>query len=99
MSSADAWTAVVDEENTVFHASLDHAKGLDPSRSRCVLAIDVAMLTKATGGHSVVLRSPVTEAADGSVNLSVWTWAGVRGVNVPKPKFERTYFGAVIGFI
>lgn len=90
---------MVNEEYTVFHAPLDHGKGLDPFRARCVLAIDVAMLTKDTGGHSVLLRSPVTEAADSSVNLRVWTWAELRAVNVPKPKFEQTYFGAVIGFI
>lgn len=99
MSSAAAWTAVVNEENTLFPASLDHAKGLDPTRSRCVLAIDVALLTKDTGGHSVVLRSPVTESADGSVNMRLWTWAGVRAVTASKSKFEKCYFGAVIGFV
>lgn len=100
MRSAGAWAAVVDEENEVFHSSLDHAKGLDPSRSRCVLSINSSILTKDPGGHSVVLRSPVTDdAADGSVSLKVWTWASVRTINATRSKFERAYFGAVIGFL
>jgi hypothetical protein len=99
MSSSGAWARVVNEENMVLHASLDHAKGLDPSRSRCLLTINVAMLVKDTGAHSVVLRSPVTQAVDGSVDLRVWTWGGVRAVHVSKSDFERWYFGAVIGFL
>jgi hypothetical protein len=98
LRDAGAWISVVDLANVLLSASLDEAKQLDPSRSRCLLNIDVGMLVNDSGRHTVVLRSPVTQGPDGNVHLKVWSWAGLRDVNVTKDKFEDTYFGANVAF-
>jgi peptidoglycan hydrolase-like protein with peptidoglycan-binding domain len=97
LRNAGAWTSVVDASNVLLTASLQEALALDPSRSRCLLNIDVGMLLSDTGRHTVVLRSSVT-AADGSVTLKVWSWAGLRNVTVTQQKFEDTYYGANVAF-
>ena len=56
------------------------------------------MLLSDTGRHSVVLRSPIAQTADGFVTLKVWSWAGLRDVRVTTAKFEDTYFGANVAF-
>ena len=97
LRNAGAWVSVVDLSNVLLTASLDEAKRLEPIRSRCLLNIDVGMLVNDTGRHTVVLRSPITETG-GFVTLKVWSWAGLRDVNITKQKFEDTYFGANVAF-
>jgi len=100
LRNAGAWTAVVEDANVLLTASLDQAKQLNPLTSRCLLNIDVAMLMNDTGRHTVVLRSPMSQTADGRVlTFKVWTWAGIREVNVARSKFESNYYGANVAFI
>ena len=100
LRNAGAWTAVVEDANVLLTASLDQAKLLNPLTSRCLLNIDVAMLMNDTGRHTVVLRSPISQTADGRVlTFKVWTWAGIREVNVARSKFESNYYGANVAFI
>jgi hypothetical protein len=98
LRNAGAWSAVVDRANVLLSASLDEAKRLEPLRSRCLLNIDVGMLTNDSGRHTVVLRSPVTEAG-GTVTLKVWSWAGIRDVRISKARFEDAYYGANVAFL
>ena len=97
LRNAGAWSAVVDRANVLLSASLDEAKLLDPLRSRCLLNIDVGMLTSDSGRHTVVLRSLVTESG-GMVTLKVWSWAGLTDVRISKAKFEDTYYGPNVAF-
>ena len=97
LRNAGAWLSVVDLSNVLLTASVDQAKLLDPSRSRCLLNIDVGLLVNDSGRHTVVLRSPIAEGG-GFVTLKVWSWAGLRDVRVTKEKFEDTYFGANVAF-
>ncbi len=99
LRNASAWVSVVDVSNVRLTASLEEAKRLEPIRSRCLLNIDVGMLLNDTGRHTVVLRSPIVQAADGFVTLKVWSWAGLRDLRVTKEKFEDTYFGANVAFV
>jgi peptidoglycan hydrolase-like protein with peptidoglycan-binding domain len=98
LRNAGAWVSVVDDTNVLLSASVEEAKHLDPTRSRSFLNIDVGMLNKDSGRHTVVLRSPISEAADGTVTLKVWSWAGLRDVRIPKEKFKDTYYGANVAF-
>jgi len=99
LRNAGAWNAVVDEANVLLSASADEAAQLDPARSRCLLNIDAAMLQPDAGRHTVVLRSPVVQGANGLVSLRVWSWAGLRDVSISKDKFEKTYYGANVAFL
>lgn len=99
LRNAGAWVAVVEDANVMLTASLAEARRLDPARSRCLLNIDVGMLTDDSGRHTVVLRSPVSLGSDGFVSLKVWSWAGVRDVRIPTTRFENTYFGANVAFL
>ena len=98
LRNAGAWSSVVDDANVMLTASLDEARRLDPARSRCLLNIDVGMLVNDSGRHTVVLRSPVTQGADGMVALKVWSWAGIRSVSITRERFEDTYYGANIAY-
>jgi peptidoglycan hydrolase-like protein with peptidoglycan-binding domain len=98
LRNAGAWVSVIDLSNVLLTASLEEAKLLEPIRSRCLLNIDVGMLMNDTGRHTVVLRSPIAQGADGFVTLKVWSWAGLRDVRITKEKFEDTYFGANVAF-
>ena len=100
LRNAGAWNAVVEDTNLLLTASVDQAMKLQPLTSRCLLNIDVAMLVNDTGRHTVVLRSPITQTADGRViSLKVWSWAGILDVTVARSKFDNNYFGANIAFI
>jgi hypothetical protein len=98
LRSAGAWASVVDLDDVRLTASVVEAQRLDPSTSRCLLNIDVGMLLNDTGRHTVVLRSPIVQTGL-FVTLKLWTWAGIRDVNVTKHKFENTYFGANVAVI
>jgi peptidoglycan hydrolase-like protein with peptidoglycan-binding domain len=98
LRNAGAWISVVDAANVLLTASIDEAKLLDPTRSRCLLNIDVGMLVTDSGRHTAVLRSPITQGADGFVTLRVWSWAGLRDVRVTTAQFEDTYYGANVAF-
>jgi hypothetical protein len=98
LRNAGAWISVVDDANVLLSASVEEAKRLDPTRSRCLLNIDVGMLLPDSGRHTVVLRSPITQGADGFVTLRVWSWAGLRDVRITTEKFEDTYYGANVAF-
>jgi hypothetical protein len=98
LRSAGAWSGVVDESNELTRSSLEHAKNLEPDRSRCILDIDLDMLNK-SGRHSAVLRSPVIEASSGKIEFRLWTWAGIVPVSVPKEKFVKNYYGATKAFL
>lgn len=98
LRNAGAWVSVVDASNALLTASLEQAKQLDPTRSRCLLNIDVKMLRNDTDRHTVVLRSPIIETNDGFVTLKVWSWGGLQDVRVLKAKFEDTYYGANVAF-
>ncbi|MBX3331910.1 MAG: hypothetical protein KF722_16005 [Nitrospira sp.] len=100
LRNAGAWGGgVIRVSNDLLTATLEEAKRLEPIRSRCLLEIDVGMLNNSTGGHTVVLRSPITQTPDGVVTLKVWSWAGLRDVRVTKEKFEDTYHGANVAFL
>jgi peptidoglycan hydrolase-like protein with peptidoglycan-binding domain len=71
LRNAGAWISVVDDANVLLSASVEEAKRLDPTRSRCLLNIDVGMLVPDSGRHTVVLRSPIRQEADGFVTLRV----------------------------
>jgi len=77
---------------------LADAKGLDPSRSRCILAIDSSLINADPGGHTVVLRGPIIENSDMTVSLTLWTWTYVRPFLVARGAFEDMYDGAVVGY-
>jgi len=99
MRAAGAWLAVVNEESAILGTDLSQALALDVARTRCILTIDVSMIRPASSGrHSVVLRAPVTEAADGSIDFKVWTFARVEPVHVTRQVFDSTYFGSCNGF-
>lgn len=98
LRSAGAWSGVVDESNEMTRSSLEHAKKLEPDRSRCILDIDLDMLNK-SGRHSAVLRSPVLEASSGQIEFRLWTWAGICPVSITKEKFEKNYYGATKAFL
>ncbi|MGX9787910.1 FAD-dependent oxidoreductase [Mycobacterium sp. MMS18-G62] len=99
LRSAGAWSGVVDESTVYTTSSLDHAKKLEPDRSRCILHIGTAMLLNKTGRHSAVLRSPVIETSSGMIEFRLWTWADTQDVSVSKEKFEKNYYGATKAFL
>jgi hypothetical protein len=98
MRAAGAWRAVVNEESPILGSSVDHAVGLDPARSRAILSIDAILLQPSGGGHSVVLRSPVTRS-DGKVNLTVWSWTRLHSIHPTTDEFESNYSGATIAYL
>lgn len=98
LHAAGAWTSVVPQPVPFLTAPIDAATSLDPSRSRVILSINAAMITSVSGGHSVVLRSPVVRSGD-NVDLTIWTWAALRRVTVPVAKFNANYRGATVAFL
>lgn len=100
LRNASAWNAVTEDTSLLLSASVAEAMRLEPQRSRCLLNIDVAMLMNDSGRHTAVLRSPITQTADGHVlTFKLWTWAGIMDVNVARAKFESNYYGANVAFL
>jgi len=99
MRAAGAWLSVVNEESAILGSDLSQAQALDLTRTRSILTIDVSMIRPGSSGrHSVVLRAPVTEAADGSIDFTVWTFARTEKVHVTRQVFDSTYFGSCNAF-
>ncbi len=98
LRAAGRWASVVNEESAFVGPGINHALGLDGNRARIILSIDVGMFGQPPGGHSVVLRSPVTRTGD-TVECTVWTWTQLKKVSCSVAQFESNYKGASLAFI
>jgi peptidoglycan hydrolase-like protein with peptidoglycan-binding domain len=98
LRASGMFSSITNEANDLVTKSPSHAVGLDPARSRCILAIDARMIIATRARHDLVLRSRVVENDDGTFDLRVWTWGGVRSVRASAGQFADNYYGAIIGF-
>lgn len=76
---------------------------LNPTANRkIILFIDTNMITsaraKGNSKHFIVLRSKVSQLADGNIDFLYWTW-GLPPERVKQPltrtRFEDTYLGSI----
>ncbi len=103
LQSTHLFSSVDDSGTPLIGDNLDQAKGLNPTANRkVILFVDTNMIdttrAKGKGKHFIVLRSRVTQLANGNVDFTYWTW-GDPPATVTQPltkaRFDDTYLGYI----
>jgi hypothetical protein len=110
LEATGLYDEIREEANIFFTKGLAHAKGLRPGARDVLLLVNAHMLRNVQGAlpakpgdflvnafpnHWVVLTTPITEASDGLVEFTCWSWGLHLHVSVTRKTFEANYFGAL----
>jgi hypothetical protein len=110
LTATGAFASVRDETNLMLRKGMRHATALRPTPSRELLLLVAQEMFRRPAAwhrrardrvislvpnHWLVLRSPIETAANDAVRFVFWSWGGVHEVVLPRPVFDRCYYGCL----